>query len=82
MIWVEAQPMAQALRRRRGPGVRREFGAFLLLFLLLRELLRKAEVFFGVRFARCGECLRGLMAGLGKQAALYADVVCQRVSAA
>jgi hypothetical protein len=41
-----------------------EFGAFLLLFLLLRELVREVEAFFGVRFARCGECLRGLMAVL------------------
>ena len=41
-----------------------EFGAFLLLFLLLGELLREVEAFFGVRFARCGECLRGFMAVL------------------
>jgi hypothetical protein len=41
-----------------------EFGAFLLFFLILGELLPEVEVCFGVRFARCGECLRGLMAVL------------------
>jgi hypothetical protein len=35
-----------------------------LLFLLLREFFEEAEVFFGGSFARCGECLRGLMAVL------------------
>ena len=64
MIWVGAQPEAQALRRRRFLKFGSIFGAFLLLFLLLRELLEEAEVFFGGSFARCGECLRGLMAAL------------------
>jgi hypothetical protein len=41
-----------------------EFAAFLLLFLLLRELLEEAEVFFGGGFARCGVCLLGLIAVL------------------
>jgi hypothetical protein len=59
-----------------------EFGAFLLLFLLLHELFEEAEVFFGGSFARCGVCLLGLMAVVvSKQlstAALYISECRQR----
>jgi hypothetical protein len=43
-----------------------EFVVFLLLFLLLRRvaLLRNGCLFFGVKPVGCGECLRGLLAGL------------------
>jgi hypothetical protein len=43
-----------------------EFVVFLLLFLLLRnvDLPRNVSVFFCVKLVGCGECLRGLLAGL------------------